>query len=206
MPGMTRNALLAGGLVRLAFLPVSAQEPAPPPAALSGNLPPDFYIKAACEKPNRPSLAKPSYEDRDGVATYNEAVRHYNARSKAFDSCINAYVDKAPNDIDWITFMANMAVAKANGTAPPSPPAAPGNMPAGFYPPPNCILPDKQLGATPNRRDVKAMDSYDTKVRTFNVLATGFNGCVKDYVGRARVDIEQVEQAQRKAALQASKQ
>lgn len=183
--------------------PAASAQPAAP---VTGNLPADFYIKAACEKPNRPSLPKPSYEDPDSVATYNQAARHYNALSKAFDSCINAYVDKAPNDIDWITFMANAAVAKANDTAPPSAPAAPGNMPAGFYPAPNCVLPDKQLGATPSRRNTNAMASYDTKVRTFNVLATDFNGCVKDYVARARVDIGRVEQAQREAALQAARQ
>ncbi len=77
-------------------------------------------------------------------------------------------------------------------------------MPSGFYPSPDCIMPDTQLGATPDGHDTNAMETHNTGVRTFDVLARGFKECVKAYAVRAQVDIERIEQARKEAALQAS--
>jgi|GEM_PF-1784561 len=194
------TALMAGAVIEVALPAASAQQAAIQGAA--GNLPADFYIQAGCQKPDHMALPKPDYDDRPGVATYNKAVGRYNEQLRSFDDCINAYVDKAQIDIAWIQFSLNAAIAKANGSAAPSPPDAPGNMPTGFYPPPDCIRPAGQLGAAPDSRDIKAMDAYNREVGTFNVLAADFNECIKAYAGRARTDIVQIEKSQRQAALQ----
>ena len=176
------------------------------PAFASGNLSTDFYVKSSCDRPNKLSLPKPNSTDRDGVLAYNEVVKRYNSQSKAFGACINDYVEKASNDIDRILFTVNMAVAKANGSNPPSPPTAPGNMPSSFYPSPECIMPDKALGTTPDGRDLSAMEAYNAKVRAFNALAEDFNKCVQSYVARAHVDVEHIESARREAASRVSEQ
>ena len=178
-------------------------QPAPPP---DGNLAAGLYIAANCQRPDPFTLPKPGYGNREDIASYNFAVRRHNTQLKVFDACINDYADKGSNDIDWIVFTANAAVAKANGTSQPSPPAALGNMPAGFYPAPDCITPDRKLGTQPDGFDAKAMNAYNTKVRTFNVLAAGYNDCDRSYVARARVDIEQIEQSRRDATAQAAGQ
>jgi hypothetical protein len=206
MQEMMLGALVAVGLILTGSPGPSAQVTAIQPATSPGNLAADFYAQPGCVKPDKPTLPKPNYDDRAGVAQYNQAVRRYNDGSKAFDACINAYVDKAPNDIDWIMFTVNTAVAKANGSNPPSAPTATGNMASGFYPSPDCIAPDRALGAIPNGRDTDAMEARNTRVRTFNVLAGGFNDCIKAYVAKAQTDIERVEQAQKDAALKASGQ
>jgi len=173
----------------------------PVPAAAAGNLPADFYVKSDCKKPDTMSLRKPVSTEREEVSLYNAAVRRYNKANRDFDTCINAYIAKAPHDIDWIMFMVNTVAADANGSNRPTPPTAPGNMPSGFYPPPACIKPDRKPDAAPNARDTKAMDAHNTEVRTFNVLATDFNTCIQNYVARARVDIERIEKTQGEAGL-----
>jgi hypothetical protein len=177
-----------------------------PPAMESGNLSMDFYVKSNCDRPNKLSLPKPIPTDRDGVMAYNEAVKRYNIQSKAFGACIDDYVEKASIDIDRILFTANMAVAKANGSNPPSPPIGPGNMPSSFYPSPQCIMPDKELGAPPDGRDSSAMETYNAKVRAFNALAEDFNKCIEGYVARAHVDVERIARAQRDAASRVNEQ
>lgn len=188
---MLLGAFVTGGLLISAAL---AQEP-------PGNLPADFYVRPLCKKPDTISPRKPTSTDRQEVSLYNSVVRRYNKELRDFDTCINAYSEKASNDIDWITFMVNTAAANANGTSPPSAPAAPGNMPSGFYPSPICIRPDQKPEATATARDTKAMDARNADVRTFNALATDFNTCIRDYVARARMDIARIEKAQREAGL-----
>ena len=203
---MMRGAFLVSGFLLIGLSPLSAQDAEIPALNLAGNLPADFYIKSNCQKPIKPSLPKPISTDREGVLAYNETIRRYNKARNSFDTCINAYVDKAPTDIDWIVFMANSAVAKVNRSDPPTPPTERGNMPPGFYPSPDCIAPDQPSGATPDGRDLKAMDAHNSNVRTFNVLAKSLNACIQNYVIQAKVDIQRIENAEKDAALQASEQ
>ena len=198
MPRVTLGALaMSGTMVLSAAL---AQEHT---IATTGNLATEFYVKPSCEKPERISLRKPATTERDDVLRYNTAVKRYNKQLTDFGACIDAYVQKVPNDIDWITFMVNTAAAQANGSNPPPRPTVAGNMPLGFYPPPDCIQPDRKPGTAPDVRNVKAMGAHNTDVRTFNALANDFNGCIKAYVVQAKIDIEHVEKAQRDAALEA---
>jgi len=198
MSRMTLSAVAMSGTMVLSAALAQEHIAAPP-----GNLVPDFYVRPSCEKPEKISLHKPADIERDEVVRYNAAVKRYNMQLMDFGACINAYVQKAPNDIDWIMFMVNTAAAEANGTNPPPRPTAPGNMPVGFYPPPDCIQPDQKPGAAPDVRNIKAMGAHNNDVRTFNALANDFNGCIKAYVAQAKVDIEHVEKAQRDAALAA---
>jgi hypothetical protein len=182
-----------------------AQQNSTPAAASSGNLPFDFYAKADCHKSDQFTLPKPSFGDREGISSYNLAVQRHNSQLRAFDACINDYVGKASKDIDWIMLLVNSEVAKTNGTNSPAKPTAPGNMAAGFYSSPGCVAPDRQqLGPVPDGHDVKAMEVHNHNVETNNILADEFNACIKGYVGRAHVDIQRIENAQRNAASQVS--
>lgn len=184
----------------------AAQNSALPAAGPAGNLPADFYIKAGCARPEPPA-SKPTRSDRDALADlYNRKVRRYNEELRTFDTCINAYVEKTDHDIAWIVFAVNTAVAKVNGTSPPSAPTMPGNMPAGFYPAPLCILPAEKVDAAPDPRNAKAMEAHNTKARTFNALAGSFNSCIEDYRTRAQTDIARIEEAENAAALEAKNQ
>ncbi len=74
------------GLILVWLAPVSAQERAIPSATSAGNLSVDFYPKSVCQKPVKPSLPKPNYDDRASLIIYNEAAQSYNSQSKAFDA------------------------------------------------------------------------------------------------------------------------
>jgi len=141
------------------------------------------------------TIPKPASTDRDNVLLYNYAIRRHNKELEAFGTCIDSYTGRASLDIDWILFAVNTAIAEANNSNPPSAPAAPGNMPSGFYPAPDCIKPEVQPGAAPSIRDVKAMDAYNARVKTFNALAEVFQACLRGYAARARVDVARIEQA-----------
>jgi hypothetical protein len=162
---------------------------------LAGNLSADFYVKPSCARPADVTFPKPVSGDRDNILLYNNAIRVHNKDLEAFGACIDAYTGKASLDIDWILFTANTAIAKANNSNPPSAPATPGNMPSGFYPVPDCIKPEAPPGAVPSVRDVKAMDAYNDRVKTFNALAEVFQACLRGYSARARVDVGRIEQA-----------
>jgi hypothetical protein len=192
-------------LLLMACLATSAEGPDPviPGAASAGNLPADFYVTSGCARPEAIPVVKPSYSDRAAIDIYNAKVRRYNEAGKAFAACINAYVDKAPNDIAWILFTVNAAIARANGSNPPAAPSAPGNMPADFYPAPVCFAPAERVDTVPDPRNAKAMDVHNTKVRTFNALAGSFNDCINGYKARAQADIARIEEAENTAALEA---
>ena len=204
MQRMTLGVL--SGLILAGLPPASPQEMPNPTATSAGNLSANFYPKSGCEKPDKPPLPKLDYDDRAGRVIYNSAVKRYNTQLQAFVACTGVYVAEASTDIDWILFAANTPVATVNGLSPPIPPAALGNMPSGFYPPPGCIAPNQQLGAPPNVHDIEAMKARNTKVKIFNVLAASFSECLKAYVARAHVDIQRIEEAQRAAASEASGQ
>lgn len=179
-----------------------AQIPEPSPAKI-GNLPAEFYIKPGCTKPDRSAIAhKPSYDDWQDVASYNSAILRYNGQAKAFNACMGEYVRKASHDIEWIEFTVNAAVANVNRASPPPPPTALGNMPSGFYPSPECILPSKQPGNSPDTHDSQAMKTYNQDVSAFNALAQSFNICIKGFVSRASNDIERIKGATSDAVAQ----
>ena len=185
--------------------------PAPPPARPStpsapqhetaaGNLSAGFYVKPSCARPGDVTLPKPALTDRVNIQLYNTAIRNHNKQLEIFGACVDAYTGKASLDIDWILFTVNTAIAKASNSNPPSAPAALGNMPAGFYPTPDCTKPDAPSGAAPGVRDVKALDAYNAKVKAYNAAAEVFQECLKGYAARARADVAHIEQAQVAAA------
>jgi len=162
----------------------------------AGNLSAGFYTKPSCVRPGDVTLPKPAATDRENVLLYNNAIRQHNKQLQGFSACITAYTDKASLDIEWILFTVNTAIAKANTSNPPSEPAAPGNMPSGFYPAPDCSKPEAQPGVAPSVHDVKAMDAYNAKVKTFNASAETYQACLRSYTARARVDVSRIEQEQ----------
>ena len=166
----------------------------------AGNLSADFYLKPNCARPADLTTPKPASTDRDNVLLYNYAIRRHNKELEAFGTCIDSYTGGASLDIDWILFAVNTAIAEANNSNPPSAPAAPGNMPSGFYPAPDCSKPEAQPGVAPSVHDVKAMDAYNAKVKAYNAAAEVFQECLKGYAARARADVAHIEQAQVAAA------
>jgi hypothetical protein len=162
----------------------------------AGNLSADFYVKPSCARPGDVTLPRPALIERVNIQLYNTAIRNHNKQLEAFGACIDAYTGKASLDIDWILFTVNTAIARANSSSPPSAPAALGNLPSGFYPTPDCIKPEALAGAAPRVSDVKAMDAYNAKVKTFNAAAEVFQECLKGYAARARADVAHIEQAQ----------
>jgi len=213
---------LAFSAAFLASILAASAQPAPPPVAdkspespagkvssatserqqetWAGNLSADFYVKPICVRLEDVTLPKPALNDRVNVQLYNTAIRSHNKQLEAFGACIDAYTGKASLDIDWILFTVNTAIAKANNSNPPSAPAAPGNMPSGFYPASDCIKPEPPQGAAPGVRDIKAMDAYNAQVKTFNASAAVFQECLKGYAARARADVARIEQAQASAS------
>ena len=74
----------------------------PAPAAVgAGNLPPDFYPKSPCAKPDSASIADKPKDARDvkAVQEYNQRIQTYNKTAQAFNGCITEYAAKAQNDI-----------------------------------------------------------------------------------------------------------
>ncbi len=163
-------------------------------SASTGNFPTGFYVSSGCAAPNQKAPAKPPSNERADLVLYNNAIQHYNKQLREADACVRDYAQRAQYDIDWIRFTVNAAVAKANSGSPPDPPPAPGNMPSGFYPSPDCTQPNSQpLGTVPDIHDVKAMDAYNRNVKAYNALANYFNACLKGYIARAQVDIARIK-------------
>ena len=183
------KTLVAAVIMIMGLTGASAQTPS------GGNLPADFYAASTCKRPEEIKRAKPSYDDRSSVDAYNAAVRRYNSQSKDFAACSNGFAQKTGADIDWIIFTVNSAVAKATGKTPPSPPSAPGNMPAGFYPAPSCITPEP-VGTPPDGHDAKAMAEYNARVRAYNAMADSLGACLKDYSAKAQSDIARIKAAE----------
>lgn len=84
------------------------------PALAQGNLPPGFYPKPACEKPDKAGLARPNPDDQKSIAEYNAKVKIFNNQAVAFNTCMRDYRDRAQNDIDVILATVHAAVAAAN--------------------------------------------------------------------------------------------
>jgi hypothetical protein len=94
----------------LAVLPALAQAQTP-----GGNMPPDFYPRPTCVKPDKTGLnSAPGVQNQDAMRTYNYKVKRFNENAAAFNACIKLYVDKAQNDINTIQAIVHAAVADAN--------------------------------------------------------------------------------------------
>ena len=80
------------------------QAPASAVPAGAGNLPPDFYPKSPCIKPDAASIADKPRDARDlkAVADYNRRIQTYNQVAAAFNACITDYAARAQNDITRI--------------------------------------------------------------------------------------------------------
>ena len=103
--------LIIGSLVLFATV-AQAQDLSPPPINLGtaltsptapgvGNLPPDFYPKSPCTKPDSASIADKPRDGRDlkAVQDYNQRVQTYNKSAQGFNICIKDYAAKAQNDM-----------------------------------------------------------------------------------------------------------
>ena len=170
----------------------------------AGNLPPGFYVRAACVKPDKSAIGRPPVStDREEVLAYNFRIRRFNKEHGAFNDCIKVYTEKADRDIDGILGVVNNQVAEAESSTAPPPPA-PGNMPANFYPRSSCVGPNRDmLGNQPPPSDIEAMKAYNARVALLNDRIRIFADCLKTYQDRAKRDIEQIRAATRDAAADA---
>ncbi len=85
---------------------------APPPPAANGNMPPDFYPRSSCVKPDQAALgAQPAVTDRKAMAAYNLKVTAFNQQAVTFNACLKTYQDNAQRDIAAIQAAAHAATA-----------------------------------------------------------------------------------------------
>jgi hypothetical protein len=81
----------------------------------AGNLPPDFYPKPVCEKPDKAAIGgAPGVQDQQAMIAYNLKIRNFNKQAAVFNACMKDYTDKAQRDIDAIQTTVHAAVAAAN--------------------------------------------------------------------------------------------
>ena len=183
-------------ILLMAFFPAaaSAQTQATADAAIhAGNLPSGFYVQSPCVKPDKKAVGTFQAADPQQWALYNRKVAKFNQAANAFNACRKTYLDNSQYDIARILSVVNSAVAEARGSALPPPPAAPGNMPADFYPRSPCVKPDQaMLGAQPSTSDHKAMVAYNLRVAAFNAQAVKFSACLTTYQDNAQRDIQAI--------------
>lgn len=199
--GQTRRSLC---LILLTLYSAAAK--AQTPESAFGNLPAGFYPAPPCAKPQKPEfkLAKKyplpgEVAEKLGVndlEAYNREIAQFNKAVVAYNSCAKSYIENSRYDIERILSTVNTAVAEAQGTAPPQPPAANGNLPADFYPRSPCMRPDRTaLGAQPAMTDITAMRDYNLKVAAFNLQVETFGTCLRSYQDKARHDIRVIQAA-----------
>jgi hypothetical protein len=193
-------------LILMALFSNTAQAQMPEAVSTGpGNLPPGFYPTPPCAKPVLeqdkgdiralaespvPVVAQLAVDD------HQRKVERYNKAVIAFNECAKTYIQNSHYDIERIISTVNTAVAEVQGSAPPPPPTAIGNLPADFYPRSPCVkLDQRDLGAQPAVTDIKAMTAYNQKVEAFNQHALTFNTCLKNYQEKARHDIHEIEAA-----------
>jgi hypothetical protein len=91
-------------MIALLVLPVAAAAQPPLAEIGPGNLPPDFYPRSTCVKPDMAMIGRKPGDARDvkAVEAYNKQVQAYNQAAPAFNACIQAYADRANIDIGRI--------------------------------------------------------------------------------------------------------
>lgn len=95
--------------------------------------------------------------------------------------------------IAFAILLALTGMAQAQTSAPAA--AAPGNLPAGFYPKSPCVKPSADFGRQPDQRNGKAVAAYNEKIRAYNKAMEGFNPCIQAYAARANHDIQEIRAA-----------
>ena len=83
--------------------------PATVKTAATGNLPPDFYPRASCRKPDGKFL-KRTPASRD-IPEYNKKVQAYNQAAHIFNTCVTTYTAQAQRDMQRIRDAVNAANA-----------------------------------------------------------------------------------------------
>ena len=202
---MARAGLAVLAVISAQLLSAAQAQPVETLPAELGNLTPGFYPAPPC--------AKPVFEEGKGemgllansgvgsvsqfaVDDRHRRVENFNKAVAAYNGCAKTYIQNSRYDIERILSTVNTAIAQAQGTAPPAPPTAMGNLPAEFYPRSPCVRPDQTtLGAQPAITDVGAMAAYNLKVETFNQQAATFNTCAKTYRDKAQHDIQEIQAA-----------
>lgn len=89
-----------------------AQESAIPAAvktAATGNLPPDFYPRSSCKKPDGKFLKTPP--TTLDIPAYNKKVQAYNQAAHVFNTCVTSYTAQAQRDMQRIRDAVNAANA-----------------------------------------------------------------------------------------------
>lgn len=101
-------------LILLAAMGAALAQETPVTAAAAGNLPPGFYPRSPCVKPDAQSIGRQPGDRRDGraVAAFNDQVRAYNKVAQTYNACVQDYAAKAQHDIQEIR--AAIAAANAN--------------------------------------------------------------------------------------------
>ena len=79
--------------------------------ATKGNLPPGFYPKSPCIKPDSQSVGRQPGDRRDGraVDAFNQQVRAYNKVVQTYNACVQDYAARAQHDIQEIRAAINAA-------------------------------------------------------------------------------------------------
>jgi len=198
--GITRISTGCGISLALFLGAATASAQALPPEP--GNLPAGFYPAPPCPKPVLEEDKARELAFAQGAMTQlaidntHRRIEKYNNAIAAYNQCAKTYIQNSRTDIERILTTVNAAVAEVQGTAPPQPPTAMGNLPADFYPRSPCVRPDQSaLGAQPARTDIKAMAAYNLKVAAFNQQAETFGPCLKAYQDKARHDIQAIQAA-----------
>jgi hypothetical protein len=86
---------------------------APALAQPAGNLPPGFYPRPSCEKPQAPGKP-PESANQAAMQLYNAKVKAFNGKVVTFNACMQNYRDRAQNDVDAILATVHAAVVDAN--------------------------------------------------------------------------------------------
>ncbi len=103
------RVVIATLVVFAAVAGAEAQDLTPPAVKLppatapvgAGNLPPDFYPKSPCVKPDAAGIGDKPRDARDlkAVQEYNQRVQTYNKAAQVFNPCVTDYAARAQNDI-----------------------------------------------------------------------------------------------------------
>jgi hypothetical protein len=77
--------------------------------AATGNLPPGFYPRSPCRKPDGRFLKKPP--TTQDIPAYNRKVQAYNQAAHIFNACVTIYTAQAQHDMQAIREAINTANA-----------------------------------------------------------------------------------------------